>query len=188
MRDDALRAEIGARIRIARQRKGLTQPQLSELLGTGRVATVSMWEGGKQMPDAPTLRRLAEALGVATDELVGLEPEGRESGYRLALEGVLRLATDALGVATGAEATAERAGSPRPTPADPATAHAHPADAAPPPRARKFEPGEGIENMRAAQAAERARKARGREGPGTEGGRRTSRTGKPSKTGTDEGA
>lgn len=58
------------RIKRARTLNGLTQVQLAKVLNVGRT-TVTMWETSKQNPDNETLRKLAKALGVPTDYLVG---------------------------------------------------------------------------------------------------------------------
>jgi transcriptional regulator with XRE-family HTH domain len=86
---------VGENIAAARERAGLTQAQLAlEVRGTARASTASDWESGKSMPDAPTLRRIAEVCKVTADELVGL-PTGQD--YRLgwdagltAAEGTIR--------------------------------------------------------------------------------------------------
>lgn len=188
MRDDPLRAEIGDRIRSARNKKGLSQPELSARVGMGGGPIVSNWERGKQMPDAPTVRRLAEVLGVPADELLGIETEEREGGYRTALQSVLRLAAGALGVATsGDEGEAGAAGAPRRGPVDPATPPASPRRGA---RARArvpqpFAKGEATEHVKDARREGRVEE---RPAPDKTAGPRTSRTGRSSRTGTDGGS
>jgi len=55
---------VGERIRAARKAKGVTQKQLSEILGTTQ-GTVNQWEKGKRNPKLnPTLRKIAKALDV----------------------------------------------------------------------------------------------------------------------------
>lgn len=55
-----LRAEP-AGFRLARQRAGLTQAEIAELLGVDQAA-VSRWESGKRIPRGKTLDRYAELL------------------------------------------------------------------------------------------------------------------------------
>ncbi|MBQ9227769.1 MAG: AAA family ATPase [Eubacterium sp.] len=55
-----------------REKKGLTQTQLSKLLGVTDKA-VSKWENGKAKPKTDTLRRLAAVFGVSLDELLQVE-------------------------------------------------------------------------------------------------------------------
>lgn len=59
----------GAKLREARERRLLTQPELSELSGV-MVATISRIENGLQQPRIPTVRKLAKVLGVDPEELI----------------------------------------------------------------------------------------------------------------------
>ena len=54
---------IGARIREARIRRGLSQEALADRLGVSKAA-VSGWETGKSRPFGSRLAQLAETLGV----------------------------------------------------------------------------------------------------------------------------
>lgn len=65
--------QIGNRIREARVRAGLSQPQLSRLAEVAN-ATVSRWETGKTVPTLNSLYRLAEALDVPVGSLVYRRP------------------------------------------------------------------------------------------------------------------
>jgi len=71
--------QIGNRIREARVRAGLSQPQLSRLAEVAN-ATVSRWETGKTCPCLVSLYRLADALGVPVGSLVYQPPPGRGGG------------------------------------------------------------------------------------------------------------
>lgn len=51
------------RIRGARKAAGLTQRQLSELVGV-HVVTATKWESQGTLPGVPTIERIADALGV----------------------------------------------------------------------------------------------------------------------------
>jgi transcriptional regulator with XRE-family HTH domain len=71
--DVEARERIGRNIRRVRELRGMTQPALSlAVWGTERAATVSDYESGKRMPTSPTLGRIAVALNVSADVLLGL--------------------------------------------------------------------------------------------------------------------
>ena len=57
-------------LREIRKRKGLSQARLSELSHVHRVS-ISLYESGKKKPNVDSLKRLAVALNVTTDELLG---------------------------------------------------------------------------------------------------------------------
>ncbi|MBO5798359.1 MAG: helix-turn-helix transcriptional regulator [Clostridia bacterium] len=65
---------IGERIRARRKQLGLTQAQLAEKLYITNKA-VSKWETGEANPDLALLPRLAQVLGMSTDELLGMSKE-----------------------------------------------------------------------------------------------------------------
>lgn len=66
-----------------RQAQGLTQEVLAGHIGVTK-ASVSKWERGQSLPDAPVLAELASFFGVTLDELVGYEPQlGREQIRRI---------------------------------------------------------------------------------------------------------
>ncbi len=69
----------GAKLRQARERRLITQPELSDLSGV-MVATISRIENGLQQPRIPTVRKLAKALGVEADELIDWQGEAQETG------------------------------------------------------------------------------------------------------------
>ena len=56
-------------LKVARIRKGLTQEQLAELIGT-KKQHISMWEKGKHKPTLENLKKLANALDIQIDELI----------------------------------------------------------------------------------------------------------------------
>ena len=59
----------GATIKTLREKKGITQAQLAEILGVGSKA-VSKWETAKGLPDITLIEPLAKALGVSVLELM----------------------------------------------------------------------------------------------------------------------
>lgn len=70
------------RIQSQRNRRGLSQEKLAELVGVSRQA-VSRWEVGSAVPDTDKLVPLARALGVSVDELLGNGLENSGSGPSL---------------------------------------------------------------------------------------------------------
>ena len=69
---------LGLRIRAARKRLGLTQPQLASLLGVSQV-TVSQWERGESRPSLEKLEPLAEKIGRPLEFVLGLDSEIEET-------------------------------------------------------------------------------------------------------------
>lgn len=65
-------ADIGKKIAETRKTKGLSQDELAELATLNRV-TIARYETGKAEPGAQALNRIADALEVTTDELLGRE-------------------------------------------------------------------------------------------------------------------
>jgi transcriptional regulator with XRE-family HTH domain len=70
---------IGDRIRQLRERRELTQVQLAEKAGLP-AATISHFETDIRTPGTTTLQRLAEALEVTVDYLLGREDDPAPSG------------------------------------------------------------------------------------------------------------
>jgi transcriptional regulator with XRE-family HTH domain len=64
------------RIRLEewRTRRALTQQELADKAGTTK-ANISRIETGQQTPRPATVRKLAEALGIRTDQLVTWDDE-----------------------------------------------------------------------------------------------------------------
>jgi transcriptional regulator with XRE-family HTH domain len=67
--DEFARA-VGCRIRAFRKERGMTQEQLADKVGASR-SLISCYENGKFSPNGFSLVRLADALGVRTDQLLG---------------------------------------------------------------------------------------------------------------------
>lgn len=61
---------IGERIKEARLNAGITQRELSEKLGVSFV-NISQWENGTRKPKYETRQKIADALGVTVDYLLG---------------------------------------------------------------------------------------------------------------------
>ena len=68
---------IGKNISKAREKKGYTQDEFANLLGTNRV-TVSKWETCNNVPSTEMLFQISNILDVSIDELLGLRNERQE--------------------------------------------------------------------------------------------------------------
>lgn len=64
--------EFGNRLRQLRKDRKLTQQQLAELIGV-KNGVISFYELGDRIPSPEVLRKLALALHVTTDYLLGIE-------------------------------------------------------------------------------------------------------------------
>jgi transcriptional regulator with XRE-family HTH domain len=71
--DPTRKARLAYAIRSARDRRGLTPPQLADRLHVGR-GTVNKWESGEQVPNLLMLGPLCEALGVDANLFAVLPP------------------------------------------------------------------------------------------------------------------
>ncbi len=67
--------DVGTIIRTRRDALGLEQSDLADRIGSTSTQ-ISRWENGRQEPTASSCRALARALGLSTDELLGLVPIG----------------------------------------------------------------------------------------------------------------
>lgn len=65
--------DVGERIREFRKQAGLNQDQLAELASLNRV-TVAKYESGKVEPGAKAIARIADALEISVDVLLGRDP------------------------------------------------------------------------------------------------------------------
>lgn len=75
-------AELGRRLRVAREQAGLKQDDIARALGLSR-ASVSQLEGGDRFPNSLQLSRIAELVGEDISAL--LDPEGYEPDRALAV-------------------------------------------------------------------------------------------------------
>ena len=64
--------EFGSRLRKLRKERNLTQEQLASLIGV-KNSVISFYEVGERLPSPDVLRKLALALHVSTDYLLGIE-------------------------------------------------------------------------------------------------------------------
>jgi len=70
--------DTGERIRELRKERGLNQDQLAELASLNRV-TVAKYESGRVEPGAQALSRIADALEISADVLLGRADPPEES-------------------------------------------------------------------------------------------------------------
>lgn len=61
---------VGMRITVARKERGLTQAELSSKLQIGRAQLANI-EGDRSLPSVEVLLRIANALAISTDHLLG---------------------------------------------------------------------------------------------------------------------
>lgn len=67
-----MKYEIGSRIRKYREKKGISQKELAQMLGI-KNNRVSNWEQGLNRPDADILTKLCYVLDVSPSELLGVQ-------------------------------------------------------------------------------------------------------------------
>ena len=65
-------APIAVKLRVLREKRGLTQKEAAELAGVS-YWTLMYLESGKRAPYMPTVTKIARAYGVPLEELVGEE-------------------------------------------------------------------------------------------------------------------
>ena len=81
---------LGATIAALRKERGMTQLELANQMGVTDKA-VSKWERDLSFPDAASLPKLAETLGVSVDELMQGKPAGSAAEVSPALSETARL-------------------------------------------------------------------------------------------------
>lgn len=79
MREKEVDLAIGARIRRAREKAGLSQQELAQRLGYSSPATVSNMEAGERRITVSDLSSVSEALGVSLEHLLPLAPADTSS-------------------------------------------------------------------------------------------------------------
>lgn len=79
---------FGARLRAAREARGLSQNALAQLLpGEVSQGAVSYWESDRNTPSVENLHDLCVVLGCSADELLGIAADAPKArGTRLARE------------------------------------------------------------------------------------------------------
>ena len=71
-------AQLGSRIADLRKAQGITQVQLADLLGVSQQ-TITAYEVGRRRIQVSALPVIAQALGVAVEELLGDQPKSATS-------------------------------------------------------------------------------------------------------------
>lgn len=72
MAESNLDTVFGQRLKEARERQGLSQSQLAERSQL-QPSAIAHFEAGRRKPSFDNVRRLATALGVSSDFLIGVE-------------------------------------------------------------------------------------------------------------------
>jgi len=95
-----LKKKIGMRVKAARMQRGMTQPQLAEIIGKG-FETISNIERGKTAPNFNTLLDISEAVGIPMREFFDdIESEEPTSEERRELMVQAQILADQLDTAT----------------------------------------------------------------------------------------
>ena len=71
-------SSLGERIRYFREAKKLTQEQLAQLIGVAKT-TITGYEKGNREPDVYKIKKLASALNVTGDALLGITGYGHDT-------------------------------------------------------------------------------------------------------------
>lgn len=67
------------KLKEIRKQKGITQKELATLTGLNKV-NICRWENGNAKPDNETILKLAKALNVTTDYLLGIDNQIAQNG------------------------------------------------------------------------------------------------------------
>lgn len=86
MNEERELGEYGAKIKHLRKQRGLTQPQLSGLMGISKQA-LSAWEQQHNPPSLRMLKLLCEALGCTKEEIYNDAPAPEEENAESGPEG-----------------------------------------------------------------------------------------------------
>ena len=66
--------KFNVNLKIARERKGLSQKDIAETIGVAK-STYSLYESGNREPNVQTIKKIADLLNVSADELLGIYDE-----------------------------------------------------------------------------------------------------------------
>ncbi len=61
-------------LKIAREKKNMTQKEIADIIGVAK-STYSLYESGNREPNVQTIKKIADALNVSADTLLGLNIE-----------------------------------------------------------------------------------------------------------------
>ena len=68
------RKDFNSNLKMARERKGISQKEMSENIGVAK-STYSLYESGNREPNIQTIKKIADILNVSADELLGINEE-----------------------------------------------------------------------------------------------------------------
>jgi len=94
-KDEPFFKDLGGRIAQARKQRGVTQVQLSAILGIAQQ-TLAHYEGGRLRLPASLLPALAHALHVTVEELLGQSRPAKAAGGRRATASRLERQVEAI--------------------------------------------------------------------------------------------
>ncbi|SFE74218.1 DNA-binding transcriptional regulator, XRE-family HTH domain [Paenibacillus algorifonticola] len=72
--DDIQKKEMGMRIKALREKRGISQEELAEILGMKRT-NISNYEAGRAVPPGNIIRDLATELRSTADHILGIESD-----------------------------------------------------------------------------------------------------------------
>lgn len=75
---------FGENLKIARIKNKLTQQQVADMVGISK-STITNYEADKRQPDVFMIKKLAHALNVTGDYLIGYEPKNKDNLSEAAL-------------------------------------------------------------------------------------------------------
>lgn len=84
-------------LRKLREEKGLTQKQLGQMLFVNH-STITRWENASRLPDVTMMSRIAECLGVDTNDLFQLAAQSEENPNVIMVDDCKTILTDGLNV------------------------------------------------------------------------------------------
>ena len=79
-------AKFNENLKVARERRQLTQTQMADALGVAK-STYSLYESGKREPNVQTIKKISDILNVSADELLGLIQEPQLSTFAAHFDG-----------------------------------------------------------------------------------------------------
>lgn len=84
-------------LRKLREEKGLTQKQLGQMLFVNH-STITRWENASRLPDVTMMSRIAECLGVDTNDLFQLAAQSEDNPNVIMVDDCKTILTDGLNV------------------------------------------------------------------------------------------
>lgn len=81
MASEEFKKDLGPKIRAARIWSGMSLIDASISSGLS-ISSIYEYEAGRKAPDAESLSRLADALGLSTDQVIGRQPLPEKRPFR----------------------------------------------------------------------------------------------------------